>query len=290
MENTTAKVSLFARGYHCENNSVHIFADTVAKKLLGGEYDQIAQSMSQGISFFIPGFEGTSDEGLRLIVDNQLSPSVLGRSAFCEKMIENDVKNGCRQIVLLASGYDTFAIRNSNDELSVFELDLPGVVDDKKMKIESAGLKSCAKYVPCDLSESDWTSKIKYAGYNCEQRAFCSLLGISYYLTKDEFGTLIKTLGEMLCEGSGICLDYPSNDGGKETSINQALASGAGEQMKANYSYSEMEDILKECGFTVKEALESDEMTDQYFKEYNNANPDHPMKAPNGVSYIFATK
>ena len=145
MENTTAKVSLFARGYHYENNSVHIFADTVAKKLLGQEYDQIAQNMSQGISFFIPGFEGTPDEGLRLIVDNQLSPSVLGRSAFCERMIENEVKNGCSQIVLLASGYDTFAIRNSDDGLLVFELDLPEVVDDKRMKIEGADLQSCAK-------------------------------------------------------------------------------------------------------------------------------------------------
>ena len=35
MENTTAKVSLFARGYHYENSSVHVFADTAAKKLLG---------------------------------------------------------------------------------------------------------------------------------------------------------------------------------------------------------------------------------------------------------------
>ena len=122
MENTTAKVSLFARGYHYKNNSVRIFSDTVAKQLLGREYDQIAQNMSQGISFFIPGFQSTSDEGLRLIVDNQ---SVLGRSAFCEKMIENEVKDGCRQIVILASGYDTFAIRNSTQQLSVFELDLP---------------------------------------------------------------------------------------------------------------------------------------------------------------------
>ena len=105
MENTTAKVSLFARGYHYENNTVHVFADTAAKKLLGQEYDQIAQSMSQGINFFIPGFNGTADEGLRLIVDNQLSPSVLGRSAFCENMIENEVKTGCTQIAILALGY-----------------------------------------------------------------------------------------------------------------------------------------------------------------------------------------
>ena len=265
MENTTAKVSLFARGYHYENNTVHVFADTAAKKLLGKEYDQIAQSMLQGIDFFIPGFNGTADEGLRLIVDNQLSPSVLGRSAFCEKMIENEVKNGCGQIVILASGYDTFAIRNSNPGVSVFELDLPEVVEDKKVKVESSGLLSCAKYVPCDLSNSNWTEKLSGEGFSHEQKSFCSLLGISYYLTKDEFKVLMKVLGGMLTIGSGICFDYPSDDGGKEAKINQALAKGAGEQMKAVYSFAQMKDIVEKCGFTVNESLGAREMTKQYF-------------------------
>ena len=53
MDNTTAKVSSFARAYHFENNKTHIFADSMAKKILGDDYDQIAESMMQGISFFL---------------------------------------------------------------------------------------------------------------------------------------------------------------------------------------------------------------------------------------------
>lgn len=60
--------------------------------------------------------------------------------------------------------------------------------------------------------------------------------------------------------------------------------------MQAVYSSKEMMDILSECGFAVKESLGATEMTDQYFAEYNNNNPDHPMKAPDGVSYVFATR
>ena len=52
-------------------------------------------------------------------------------------------------------------------------------------------------------------------------------------LGKDEFKTLLKTINGIVCEGSFICFDYPSKDGGRETRINQALARGAGEQMKA---------------------------------------------------------
>lgn len=53
--------------------------------------------MSDGIDFFCPGFEGTREEGLRLILDRQLSPSVLGRSVFCESKLAYAIANGCKQ-------------------------------------------------------------------------------------------------------------------------------------------------------------------------------------------------
>ena len=95
MDNMTAKVSCFARAYHYKNNSIRIFTDDIAEKLLGEDYNQIAKSMSDGIDFFCPGFEGTREEGLRLILDRQLSPSVLGRSVFCESKLAYAIANGC---------------------------------------------------------------------------------------------------------------------------------------------------------------------------------------------------
>ena len=97
MDNMTAKVSCFARAYHYNNNSIRIFTDDIAEKLLGEDYNQIAKSMSDGIDFFCPGFEGMREEGLRLILDRQLSPSVLGRSVFCESKLAYAIANGCKQ-------------------------------------------------------------------------------------------------------------------------------------------------------------------------------------------------
>lgn len=93
MDNMTAKVSCFARAYHYKNNSIRIFTDDIAEKLLGEDYHQIAKSMSDGIDFFYPGFEGTREEGLRLILDRQLSPSVLDKHGFKieEHLDENDM-------------------------------------------------------------------------------------------------------------------------------------------------------------------------------------------------------
>ena len=290
MDNMTAKVSLFARAYHYRNNKTHIFADDHAEKVLGVEYDEIAKNMMQGISFFLPGFEGTKEEGLKLIVDRQLSPSVLGRSAFCEEMLKNLVSQGCSQYLIFASGYDTYALRNENEALSVYELDLPEIIEDKNARIRMTGLSSCAHTVACNLADDGWTDKLRKAGYSSSEISFGSLLGISYYLEKSEWKKLISSVAEIMTEGSAICFDYPSEDESKETMTNKQLASGAGEKMKALYRDEEMRTILKEAGFDVRKNLDNREMTEMYFVEYNDNNPNAQMDAPIGVGYIFAIK
>lgn len=164
MNNMTSKISCFARAYHYRKKSIQIFSDSKAEKLLGEDYDLIAEHMKNGIGFFVPGFSGDIEEGLRLIVDEQLSPSVLARSAYCEKMLENESRFGCRQYVIFA----------------------------------------------------------------------------------------------------------------------------AGEQMKALYSFHELELLLQECGFLIYEHLSDIEMTEQFFYEYNQAVPEKRMKAPKGVGYVLA--
>ncbi len=134
-QSMTALVSAFSRAYHSENNRHKIFDDSIARLLLSEEeYDQIGKSMSAGISFFNPGFEGKSGEALRFIVDNQLSPSPLGRAAFAEKALGNAVRIGARQYLIFAAGYDTFAYRQPKwaEKIQIFEIDHPLTADDKQ--------------------------------------------------------------------------------------------------------------------------------------------------------------
>ena len=105
-KNMTALVSCFARGYHYKNNKYWIFKDNLADQILTKEeYEKIADSMVKGIKFFNPNFKGSEEETLRWIVDNQLSPSVLGRSIFCEKSLFEAIKIGCREYLIFAAGY-----------------------------------------------------------------------------------------------------------------------------------------------------------------------------------------
>ena len=290
MDNMTAKVSCFARAYHYNNNSIRIFTDDIAEKLLGEDYNQIAKSMSDGIDFFCPGFEGTREEGLRLILDRQLSPSVLGRSVFCESKLAYAIANSCKQYLVFAAGYDTYALRNIDSATKVYELDYPELLKDKAERIKKANLKASAVNVPCDLADLEWKNELLTVGYEKDKKAFGSLLGISYYLKKVDFEQLIMIISEIMSEGSAICFDYPSVNESAETRKTQMLASEAGEQMKALYSYKEIDMILDKYGFIIEEHLDKNDMTCRYFREYNQANPMHQMNASVGVGYVYAVK
>ena len=285
MDNMTAKVSCFARAYHYKNNSAHIFKDTAAEALLGEDYDMIAQSMTQGLGFFLPDFEGSPEDGLRLIVDRQLSPSVLGRSAFCEDELR---RSGCGQYVIFASGYDTFALRNTSP--TVFELDLPELIGDKTQRINAAELHTRAVFVPCDLADSAWPQALLAKGFDTQEKSFASLLGISYYLTKSEFASLLRSVSDLMAAGSEICFDFPCENDSKQTRTNRALAAGAGETMKAQYTLPELTALLTACGFEIEKHLDHTTMTEQYFAAYNSHTPQNNMSAPAGVDYILARK
>ena len=290
MDHATAKVSCFARAYHTLHHPVPVFADRAAKALLGEAYDQIAEHMKRGISYFLPGFTGTEEEGLRLIADGQLAPSVLGRSAFCERMLLNERRLGCRQYLIFASGFDTFAVTDEDPSLSVYELDLPEVLKEKEARIRSAGLSSRAVFVPCDLAQPKWTEKLTESGYRPCLKTFASLLGISYYLDPAEWADLLRSAAGIMPKGSAVCFDYPSEERSEAAERRRELAREAGEQMKSVYSYEKTESLLSGCGFLIYEHLGPEEMTAQYFAEHNRKEPEHPMAAPAGVSYVLAVR
>ena len=185
MNHLTAKISCFARAYHTRTARHPIFCDEAAERLLGRDYEMIAQNMMQGIGYFMPGFQGSPEEGLRQIADRQLSPSVLGRSAFCENMLEQ--QNGVEQFLILAAGYDTFGIRNQDPSLTVYEVDLPDVIDDRKKRIREAGLSDRSVSAACDLRQKTWPAVLQETGFDSMRKTFVSMLGISYYLEPEEF-------------------------------------------------------------------------------------------------------
>lgn len=297
----TALVSAFARWYHAKHNDIKIFDDVLAEKILTDEEkQQISFSMSNGIEFFNPTFSGTKEEALRWIVNNQLSPSPLGRAAWTEKALQTAVRIGATQYLIIAAGYDTFAYRQPEwaAKLQIFEIDHPLMSEDKQKRVQ----EFCDKipdnlvYIPVDLTVDLLSEKL----YSCndfdkDKLSFCSLLGISYYLSKEDFKKLIQSIADSVSNGSTVVFDYPdeytyTEQSGERAKRQSMMANGAKETMLASYSYEELTGLLSDCGFLIYEHLTPDEITEQYFSNYNTANSDHLMTAFDNVNYCLAVR
>lgn len=288
-QNMTALVSLFARAYHQKNKDIKIFDDLLSTKLITEkEYEMIGLNMSQGISFFNPTFKGSKEEALKWIVDHQLSPSVLVRSAFCKEAIEEMKEKGCQQYLDFASGYDSFAYYYQN-QMHVFEIDKKEVIEDKRQRCKDVYIENI-QFLSIDLSQENWINTLLQSDYQEDQLSISSMLGLSYYLTKDEFKKMLKQLSKYLLKGSRLVFDYPSIQESKETKINEMLAKEADESMKAKYSFAELKEILNQCHLTIIQHKNHQTMTEKYISNYNVYYKDDPIKAPEGVCYCVVEK
>lgn len=288
-QNMTALVSLFARAYHQKNKDIKIFDDLLSTKLITEkEYEMIGLNMSQGISFFNPTFKGSKEEALKWIVDHQLSPSVLVRSAFCKEAIEEMKEKGCQQYLDFASGYDSFAYYYQN-QMYVFEIDKKEVIEDKRQRCKDVYIENI-QFLSIDLSQENWINTLLQSDYQEDQLSISSMLGLSYYLTKDEFKKMLKQLSKYLLKGSRLVFDYPSIQESKETKINEMLAKEADESMKAKYSFAELKEILNLYHLTIIQHENHQTATEKYISNYNIYYKDDPIKAPEGVCYCVVEK
>lgn len=288
-QNMTALVSLFARAYHQKNKDIKIFDDLLSTKLITEkEYEMIGLNMSQGISFFNPTFKGSKEEALKWIVDHQLSPSVLVRSAFCKEAIEEMKEKGCQQYLDFASGYDLFAYYYQN-QMHVFEIDKKEVIEDKRQRCKDVDIENI-QFLSIDLSQENWINTLLQGDYQEDQLSISSMLGLSYYLTKDEFKKMLKQLSKYLLKGSRLVFDYPSIQESKETKINEMLAKEADESMKAKYSFTELKEILNLYHLTIIQHENHQTATEKYISNYNIYYKDDPIKAPEGVCYCVVEK
>jgi methyltransferase (TIGR00027 family) len=295
----TSLVSAFGRAYHSKNDSPKIFDDFIATNLISKEeFSTISINMIDGIQFFNKDieqrFKDDSKEILKWITQVQLSPTPLARAAFCEKVLLHEIKLGVKQYVILGAGLDTFSFRHPelNSSIEIFEIDHPATQAFKKKRLSAARLE-----IPHNLHliSMDFTKEFTYQNLINEgfknTKTFFSLLGVSYYLTKEENSSLIENLFAEVPIGSSIVLDYADetlfNVNGKSNRVSNMIkmASASGEPMKSCFSYNEIENMLDKAGLLIYEHLSPSEIDETYF-----ANRNDYLSAFETIHYIHAVK
>ncbi|MEC1262272.1 class I SAM-dependent methyltransferase [Bacillus swezeyi] len=296
----TSLISSFGRAYHSQFDEPKIFDDHIAKDFISQhEFHDIKENMIQGIQFFnkdiAEKFKGDKEEILKWITQIQLSPTPLARAAYLEKVLHHEIQLGVKQYVILGAGLDTFCFRHPElkNILDIFEIDHPATQEFKKKRLAEAHFE-----IPSHLHliSKDFTNHFSYQdlidkGFHCSKKTFFSLLGVSYYLTKEENARLMQHVMDDVPSGSAIVFDYADENLFKEKGISNRvenmvkMAAASGEPMKSCYSYHEMEKMLEKSGLLIVEHLSPAEIHELYFKDRNDY-----LAAFETIHYIHAIK
>ncbi|MFL0504815.1 class I SAM-dependent methyltransferase [Ureibacillus sp. 179-F W5.1 NHS] len=296
----TSLISAFSRAYHSKFDEPKIFEDFIAADLITEkEFATIRENMINGIQFFnneiAHQFQNQPDEILKWITQVQLSPTPLARAAYCENILQNEILLGVQQYVILGAGLDTFCYRypHLNGRLEIFEVDHPTTQDFKKIRLTDTHyqIPKNLHFVSMDFTKLYNTEKLVGVGFNEKRKTFISLLGVSYYLTKEEFAKLLIELFAKLPKGSSIVFDYADEKLFEEKGVSNRvqnmvqMALASGEPMKSCFSYEEMEKLLEDANLLIYEHLSPDAIQNQFF-----SNRTDYLSAFETIHYIHAVK
>jgi methyltransferase (TIGR00027 family) len=296
----TSLVSAFGRAYHSKHDTPKIIDDYLAQDLISPqEFADISKNMVQGIPFFnldiANKHQDDPDAILKWITHVQLSPTPLARAAYCEAIILHELNLGLKQYVILGAGLDTFAYRNPllREQLDIFEVDYPATQQFKKQRLSEAALEIPGNlhFVSMDFTGDFSCLNLIKEGFDPQAKTFFSLLGVSYYLTKEENARLITELFADLPAGSSIVFDYADerlwDEKGLSGRVDKMLqmAAASGEPMKSCFAYHEIEQLLEQAGLLIYEHLSPAEINDRFF-----SNRSDELTAFETIHYIHAIK
>src|SRR5260370_27601874 len=109
------------------------------------------------------------------------------RSRYVEDELDQAIKRGVSQYVILGAGLDSFAYRKRHlvDVLRVFEVDHPATQTWKRERLKAAAvdLPTNLTFVPLDFEKQSLTGTLRLKGYRTDTPALFPWLGALFYLT-----------------------------------------------------------------------------------------------------------
>jgi methyltransferase (TIGR00027 family) len=142
--------------------------------------------------------------------DNETAfPRLYGvQTRFFDDFFASAADAGIRQAVIVAAGLDSRAYRLEwPDGATVFEIDLPKVLDFKERVLAEQGAAPKANRSPvaADL-RTDWSRPLEAAGFDTESPAAWSVEGILPYLTDEAQNKLFTRISGLSAPGSRIAV------------------------------------------------------------------------------------
>ena len=208
---------------------------------------------------------------------------LISRTRFIDDLIKKSAASGVEQYVILGAGYDSRAHRlELPSSLRIFEVDQPEVQARKRSKLpkELPNLESIT-YVAVDFSHQSLTEQLMDAGFDQSKSTVFTLEGVSQYITKEAFDSMIKEMAaltqkansiffvsyasELLNKNPEACFGkgYPNAE--KLAKLITYGSAKVGEPWISFYGAEEIESVLSQNGYSIKENVTLKDLNSRYF-------------------------
>ena len=236
---------------------------------------------------------------LNVWLSSKLAPGfhehLISRTRFIDDLIEKSAKEGIEQYVILGAGYDSRANRlNLTPSLKIFEVDQPEVSDIKLSKLpkDLPNLENIT-YVNVDFSYQSLSEQLLTAGFDQTKSTIITLEGVSQYITKEAVSSTIRELSlitkdarsifflsyvdELLNKDPAACFGKGYPNPSKKANLIQNLSAKVGEPWISFYRDEEIESILAENGYSMKENVTLEDLNSLYFSPVGRALPENQI-------------
>jgi len=255
----TAQSVAILRAEHQLFDFPHVLDDPIALWIIGPR--GAASIAFRGWSAFLPG-------------PRAMRAFMAARSRYAEDQLARSIACGKAQYVVLGAGLDTFAYRNpyADSALRVFEVDHPDTQAWKRRRLAltTIPVPYPVTFVPVDFGRQALATELEKAGFNRDEPAFFSWLGVTPYLP-NEVVLATFTRIRSLCPENAMVFDYALPRDvlpGVEAIAFDAIGAGvlhAGEPFRGFFRPEILANDLKSIGFRRVERPTNDQINALYF-------------------------
>lgn len=277
----TAMGTAYMRAYHAAHAHRPIFADVFAQRLLTEEeYLTREERHLKAFQIFYPDEAAVCPDRADALAGwmrKAGAPAiVLARARYTEDLLEQAVREGVRQYVILGAGMDTFAWRRPDlmARLQVFEIDHPATQAHKRQRLRAAGLEPPPNlhFLPMDFDRENLAEALKRTQYDPQTPTFFSWLGVTYYLPREAIFATWRAIAEIAPPGSGVIFDYLEADAfipGKavrRVAIMIEIVKRLGEPMITGFTPADLAEDLARQGLRLQENLSPADIQERFFQ------------------------
>lgn len=220
---------------------------------------------------------------------------IISRTRFIDELIKTSVTNGAEQYVILGAGYDSRAHRlDLPSSLRIFEVDQPEVQDRKRSKLPEEILNSkSVTYVTVDFTHQSLSKQLVDAGFDQSKPAIFTLEGVSQYITKNAVSLTIQEIASLTQKTSSVffmsyvnesfiqnpvaCFGQGYPKAAKRARLITNLSAKAGEPWISFYSDKEIESLLSQNGYSIKENMTLEDLNSEYFAPVGRTLPENQL-------------